>query len=193
MVTKRQLCMVRARALFYFASSTGKEVVAVSRANVSRMLELEAWHEVYDVAAALPDDIKVKATASGLVLTMKQAASTGSEDVRRVFEYWRSRTGRGQRVRLTSKRRRHINARLKTFSAEELCRAVDGLMRSDWHTGQNPSGVTYTEISHVFGNEERTERFLQQPDKRPDLIDDRLSDTEREMAQRRNRRRVRNT
>lgn len=67
-------------------------------------------------------------------------SDSASADVRRVFDAWVSGfwSGRGQRPKLDDKRRRRIRARLKNFTADQLCEAlgrVDGWYLEQGHTG----------------------------------------------------------
>lgn len=156
---------LRARVLYYWAVSKGKTKLSLTQTQVMLLLELDTWHQqaVMMAVAKLPSHWTASVGEHGLTLSgvSHVLPADAAPDVTRVFDYWVSATGRSSsRTKLTNQRRRHIRARLRDFSAEQLCSAIDGLMASDWHTGNNPGGTTYTDIKHVLGSTEKTERFL---------------------------------
>lgn len=67
------------------------------------------------------------------------------EAVRQVFDHWRTAT-QHHRARLDPKRARLIRDRLKSYSAEDLCRAIDGYARSPFHRGENEHRTRYDGI-----------------------------------------------
>ena len=83
-----------------------------------------------------------------------------SADVRRVFDHW-------QRVlaplkfkrpaELTAERRRVIETRLKEATAEELCQAIDGVLKSPHHCGTNDTGEVYIDLPTIFRNRTKVE------------------------------------
>ena len=171
--------MLRARVLFYWAKSY--DAACVSRSGLMKLWEMPVWDDVAARLALSKVPREFGCSLDGEVVRFA-SADTKAADVRRVFMYWRQRTGRGSRISLTADRSRRIRARLRSHSADELCLAVDGLMRSSWHTGSNPDGRRYTEISHVFGNDEKTDSFIALADERDE---DQFDGIEAEMARRR--------
>lgn len=67
------------------------------------------------------------------------------EVVQRVFDHWRTAT-QHYRARLDPKRAKLIRDRLKSYSAEDLCRAIDGYARSPFHRGENEHRTRYDGI-----------------------------------------------
>lgn len=67
------------------------------------------------------------------------------ETVQRVFDHWRSAT-QHHRARLDPKRAKLIRDRLKSYSVEDLCRAIDGYARSPFHRGENEHRARYDGI-----------------------------------------------
>lgn len=65
-----------------------------------------------------------------------------ADDVRRVFDHWVKTfwMGRGQRPKLDDKRRKRIQARLKTFTADQLCEAISGAS-TGWHRDNGHTGI----------------------------------------------------
>lgn len=185
---------LRARVLYYWAVSKGQTRAALDQTQVTLLLELDCWDRqaVMMAVSKLPSGWKADIGKHGLTLTgvSPLLPSRVAPDVTRVFTHWLQATGRSTRTRLTKQRRRHIRARLNEFKADQLCRAIDGLMSSEWHTGSNPSGTVYTDIKHVFGSTEKTERFLDQR-LTVDQDTDRVDRVARQMERRRHGRRNR--
>jgi hypothetical protein len=84
-----------------------------------------------------------------------------SEVVRHVFEHYRARL-RHPRAKLDGKRAGLIRARLRDFSAEELCRAIDGVAQSDFHMGRHPKtlGQRHDDVELIFRDVAHVEKFL---------------------------------
>jgi len=181
---------LRARVLYYWAVSKGKTKLSLTQTQVTLLLELDTWHQqaVMMAVAKLPAHWTASVGEHGLTLSGVSPVlpADAAPDVTRVFEYWVKTTGRSSsRTKLTAQRRRHIRARLRDFTAQQLCCAVDGLMASSWHTGSNPGGTSYTDIKHVFGSTEKTERFLE-TGAQTDPDQGRLDSIAQQMERRRN-------
>jgi len=78
-----------------------------------------------------------------------------------VFSRWRELTGRSERTKLDSKRRKRIEWALAEYGLPDTLAALDGVSRSDWHMGRDPktSGVTYNDLPTVFRDAAQFERF----------------------------------
>lgn len=78
-----------------------------------------------------------------------------------VFEHWveTTWTGKGPRPRLTTKRRALINKALKDYDTQDLIDAIDGIMTSDFHMGNNNRGRKYLDIGLILRDAEHIERF----------------------------------
>lgn len=107
-------------------------------------------------------------------------------DVDAVVGYWMQATGRTRRS-ITERRKSIVRARLKDgWSVEQLKKAVDACLSSDWHTGENPRGIVYTDTSHIF-TVERLEQWLThrpKTDKRDDAISKAMTETVRRRRRR---------
>lgn len=53
-----------------------------------------------------------------------------------------------------------IDSVLQLWGIERAELAVDGCASSSWHAGRNPQGVRYDDLTHIFKNEARVERFM---------------------------------
>lgn len=63
--------------------------------------------------------------------------------------------------KFTKTRESKIRARLKTYSIEQLKKAIDNLRQSEWHCGANEQGRVYAKPEFLFRNDEKVEEWLQ--------------------------------
>jgi hypothetical protein len=72
------------------------------------------------------------------------------EVVTAVFEYYLRVTGK--KLKINPKRKKAIVEMLTTYSTGDIRTAIKGLMKSDWHQGDNPQGVRYDDITYIARN-----------------------------------------
>lgn len=85
----------------------------------------------------------------------------------RVFDYWRVAT-KHDGAKLTDKRRRLIDARLKDgYSEEQLCAAVDGCKASAFHQGENERAAVFDDIELICRTGEKLESFINHGQRKP--------------------------
>lgn len=77
------------------------------------------------------------------------------DDWKRVFAYWQQATG-SERARPNAEKRGKVLARLKSYSPEDLMRAVDGCLADPWHVEKRKHGLAY-----ICQSDEKVERFLE--------------------------------
>lgn len=76
-----------------------------------------------------------------------------------VFSYWQKQRGH-DRAKLDAKREKAIKARLNDgYSVEDLCRAVDGIVKSPHHMGQNKSSTVYDDIELICRTAVNVDKF----------------------------------
>lgn len=106
-----------------------------------------------------PDSIFGKNRAVGVHVAAKSAPVSGEilelgmdmptparRDVAAaVFDHWRQEHGH-HGSKLTAKRRKIINAALKDYSEDDLCRSISGYRNSPHHMGQNDRQTVYDSI-----------------------------------------------
>ena len=96
-----------------------------------------------------------------------KAAKSFSQEVPRsevleVFELWRETfhsAGKGH-VKLTEKRYARIAAAISFYGVRICSLAIKGCSLSDWHMGNNPQGIRYTDVALIFRSHEHVERFV---------------------------------
>lgn len=97
----------------------------------------------------------------------REAPTNGTLEacVQAVYGYWREQRGRANRRydRISVKRREKIVTRLRKFSAEDLCRAIDGIALDPW-----PERPRHDDLTIVLRSDEQVEKFLELAE-RPDL------------------------
>lgn len=93
------------------------------------------------------------------------------EEVREVFNHWveivKNRPGKKAPTRpvvLGPKREHAIRQALKLYGVQTCKDAIEGVLYSDWHMGNNPRGKTYDDITLILRNEVTIERFLAHKD-----------------------------
>lgn len=71
-------------------------------------------------------------------------------------------------LKLTKERRKKINARLETFTVEELCLAIDNIRQSDWHTGKDPKteGKVFATPEFIFRNDAQVDTWMNRTTKK---------------------------
>ncbi len=83
-----------------------------------------------------------------------------SSEVRRVFDHWRATLGHDRAV-LDDKRRRKIEAAIKSHGVETAIAAIDGCASSDWHMGRDPKsdGKRFDDLTLILRDAEKIEKF----------------------------------
>jgi len=84
--------------------------------------------------------------------------ANADEDVNSVFDYWVN-TMNSPNSKLTADRKAKIKARLKTFSVDDICKAIDGCKRSEFHMGKNDRNTAYNSIEFICRNDSKIEFF----------------------------------
>lgn len=80
---------------------------------------------------------------------------TSADAVQRVFAAWQARQARPDLCRLTDDRKRLIKARLREYSADDLCALIDYAWDADeadarfWR-GENAESRTYLDLENLF-------------------------------------------
>lgn len=97
----------------------------------------------------------------GRVLTIP-TPEKGSADVLRVYEHWRLKRNRTRAnyAKVSPKRADKIKARLREFSADDLCTAIDCIDHDPWADRH-----LHDDIPLIFRSREQVERFLDLPGK----------------------------
>lgn len=79
-----------------------------------------------------------------------------------IFDYWVSRLGKAGNVKFTADRKRKVEARLREgYTVDELKQAVDGILKSPHHMGENEQGVVYDDLGLICRKGEKTDHFIQ--------------------------------
>lgn len=113
----------------------------------------EQRHVAKSSAAPLTDppaDAGTPAAGAALsLLLIEETAPKTAAPAERVFDHWRTAT-KHPRAQLDAKRRTLILRALKAYSAEDLCRAIDGYARSPFHQGQNDRSQRYDGLDLIL-------------------------------------------
>lgn len=87
-------------------------------------------------------------------------------DVAKVFDHWREVWGK-RKAQLDAKRLRVIKLALKSYSVEDLCKAVAGYRNSPHHRGENERRTPFDDIELFLRDSKHIEAGLQFADKNP--------------------------
>lgn len=104
-------------------------------------------------------ELPVKKNSKAARSFVKEIAQS---EVLEIFNLWREtfHPARKNSVKLTEKRYARIAAAIATYGVRTCQLAIVGCSFSDWHMGQNPQGVRYTDIALIFRSHEHVERFV---------------------------------
>lgn len=83
-----------------------------------------------------------------------------SNCVQRVFAHWKAVMGKTKRTLLDDKRKRRIEWAVKHYGADEACKAIDGCACSPFHMGDNDKKQRYNDLTLIFRDAEKVERFI---------------------------------
>lgn len=100
-------------------------------------------------------------TTSGEVVQDARASDDidrSPSDVGRVYSTWRMERGKTRKAydRISPNRRTKIEARLREFTADELCEAIRGVARDPWK-----DRPLHDDLVVIFRNREQVEKFLE--------------------------------
>lgn len=125
------------------------------------------------VSEAKSSEVKTRKTPDQLPPT-SQAKPTVElkQDIVTIFNHWRSFHSRaGKEIKRNSTEWKLIAARIaEGFSVQDLCDAVDGCHRSEYHCGKNERGKRYQSLELIVRDRKHVTDFIetaQQGDLRP--------------------------
>lgn len=109
---------------------------------------------------------RLRAVATSLVGEEPEPEAAGpttaeeTATIGRVIDFWRT-TCNHPNAKATPERKAKIRARLRDgYSEATLKRAIRGCARSDFHTGKNEDGRTYSELTLILRNGSKVEQFV---------------------------------
>jgi hypothetical protein len=106
-------------------------------------------------------DVELNSTSAG-EKNGKHGAPPG--DVERVFDHWRD-TWKKHKAKLDNKRLKAIKLALKSYPAEDLCRAISGYRNSPHHLGQNERKTPYDDVELFLRDSKHVEAGMQLAEK----------------------------
>ena len=104
-------------------------------------------------------------SAADAAPSQSEATPKVAAEVRRVFEHWQ-RALEHPKARLDPKRTALIRRQLKAYSADDLCRAIDGYAGDPFTRGDNDRGKPFDDIELLLRDAQHVERglrFLEAP------------------------------
>jgi len=98
----------------------------------------------------------------------ENSSTKANNEVTELFNYWREVT-KHPKAKLDKARRQKIVSALKNYSVEDLKKAICGCSMSEFHMGKNDKGQSYNDISLIFRNAEKIEKFMALEQKEEEL------------------------
>ena len=87
-------------------------------------------------------------------------APADADSVKTVFEFWKN-TMTSPRSLLDDKRRKAIKSALKTgYTVEQMCDAITGCAKSDFHMGKNDRNTKFNGLDLILRNAEKIDQFI---------------------------------
>lgn len=150
----RQWARLAGLVVYYYAKASG--VSSVQSATLSRLLGIEA-DRLAEVMPGVVVQMRGSWQWTGAQVT--NTRDNSSNEVNDVFDYWRARLGY-KTAKLTNDRKSKVAARLREgYSVEDIKAAIDGCAGSAWHTGDNPNGKRYDDLTLICRNGSKLEHF----------------------------------
>lgn len=82
------------------------------------------------------------------------------DQVKEVFDHWITTMGKTSQAKLTDKRKKCIEARLKEgYTVDQIKQAIEGCAKSPHHMGQNDSGTVYDDLTLICRSGDKVEQF----------------------------------
>lgn len=100
----------------------------------------------------------------------KQGKEINSEQAHMVFKHWQNIMNKPN-SKLTTGRLSKIVARLKVYSFDDVCMAIENCSKSKFHMGNNDQNKQYNDIELICRNGEKLETFRDMP-VMPDQLQD---------------------
>lgn len=92
------------------------------------------------------------------------AAKVPASQIKEIFDYWKQAMGKPRSV-LDSKRSRDIGWAIAVYGMDGAREAIDGCKASPFHMGENDRNTCYNDVTLIFRDAERVERFHEQLEK----------------------------
>jgi uncharacterized phage protein (TIGR02220 family) len=144
-------------------SQSGCSQFTISSTKLADILEIQSPQRALEVAEESCEicGIPTKPTVTGLQVNLAELLE---KDVKaqalEVFEYWRVQSGK-LKSKPTKARQSKIMARLREgYSVADLKQAVDGLVSSPWHRGENEDGRIFLDLELITRAGPRVEKFM---------------------------------
>lgn len=82
-------------------------------------------------------------------------------DITDLFEFWKTTFNKRSTTQLDDTRKTKIASAIKLYGMDNCRKAILGCSKSKWHTGVNPGGKQYTDLTLIFRNADKVEKFLE--------------------------------
>ncbi len=123
----------------------------------SRAKDKQVLEQVLEQTSSKPQ-ANGQAKSNPVPVPKELEASPLLGDVQRIYDHWRTKCGktRANYAKISTARRRKIHARLREFTADELCLAIDAVAKDPWEGRSLNDDLTV-----IFRSHEQVDRFLE--------------------------------
>ena len=84
-----------------------------------------------------------------------------ASEIEELFYYWTEVFEKNANTVLDEARSKKISIAIKNYGMETCKQAIKGCSLSSWHSGHNPNGKKYHDLTLIFRNAEKVEQFLE--------------------------------
>lgn len=176
-----------AKLLYYYTLSRPGKRAFMKWRTVAKLLDLKSTdrNKVFRFMRHAPEGLSVSFKDTGVELVMLDEITEEAIVVAKIFDHWRQKTSRTHMTKLSDQRASLIRKRLREgYTPDQLMLAIEGILLSPYHCGDNKHGTKYLELSNAIGSPERVEKWIAMMDQ-----SDIAAIAERATLRRRNRNR----
>lgn len=83
------------------------------------------------------------------------------DEIVALFEYWKATFNKRSSVILDDARKKKLASAIKNYGIDTCQKAIKGCSMSPWNTGSNPGNKQYTDLTLIFRNADKVERFVE--------------------------------
>lgn len=143
-----------------------EELLDAFRARAAEKERSLNWEIVATLRAALGEQEGIQPAVRELTAPSRSpsVALATRDEVRRVYDHWRAARGRTDAIydRPLEERLAKIRTRMKRFTPEQLCHAIDGVARDPWE-----DRPLHDDLKIIFRSDAQVEKFLDLAERGP--------------------------
>lgn len=115
--------------------------------------------EMSEASSEMSEPIRSSLPSSSCLLNSESPTSSVKPDEDVIFEYWQ-KTLNHPIAKFTKERKARVRDRLRSYSVDDICRAIDGCKASPHHQGQNDRNTVFDDLELICRNDTQLEKFM---------------------------------